>query len=308
MKAPLLITGLHRSGTTWAGRMLCLSGEAGYIHEPFNPTRRPSWTGGRIPYWFQYVCSDNEDEFAPILEDVLGFGYPLAANLRDPRTYKRLGTLVREYPHAVESRFRHLRPLLKDPMALFSAPWLAQRFDARVVVMIRHPAAFAGSIKRLNWQFKFKSWLAQDLLLRDWLHPYRQRMYEYSTQDVDIIDQAILMYEVMLSVIGRYRDTHPTWTFVRHEDLAESPVDGFRDLHDRLGLTWSAEVERGVARYSNPSNSPEPAPWRHGTVKRNSREATSTWRHRLTEGEIDRIRTGVSNAAAGFYGDSDWPT
>jgi len=305
MSDPLLVTGLHRSGTTWAGRMLCLSGEAGYIHEPFNPTRRPSWSGGRIPFWFQYICAENESEFEPILEDVFGFRYPLLANLRDPRTYKRVVILAREYPGAYMSRLRHLRPLIKDPMALFSAEWLAHRFGARVVVMIRHPAAFAGSIKRLNWQFKFRSWLAQDLLLRDWLHPYEERMREYSTHDVDIIDQAILMYQIMLSVIDRYRDAHPSWMFVRHEDLAEAPVDGFRDLYERLGLTWSAEVERSMARYSGSSNTTEPAAWRHGSVKRNSRGAAATWRQRLTVDEIHRIKEGVSGAAC-FYGDADW--
>ncbi len=308
MSDPLLVTGLHRSGTTWAGRMLCLSGEAGYIHEPFNPARRPSWSGGRIPLWFQYVCTENQLEFEPIVQDVLEFRYPLLANLRDPRTYKRLSTLAREYPGAYWSRFRHLRPLLKDPMALFSAEWLADRFDARVVVMIRHPAAFAGSIKRLNWQFKFKSWLAQELLLRDWLHPYEERMRDYSTHEVDIIDQAILMYQIMLSVIERYRHTHPSWAFVRHEDLALSPVDGFRDLYASLGLNWSAEVERSVARYSGSSNPTEPATWRHGSVKRNSRGAASTWRQRLTADEIGRIKAGLSGPAAGFYGATDWPT
>ncbi|MBA3350704.1 MAG: sulfotransferase [Actinobacteria bacterium] len=308
MTAPLLVTGLHRSGTTWAGRMLCLSGEAGYIHEPFNPTRRPSWSGGRIPLWFQYICAENEAQFEPILNDVLEFRYPLFANLRDPRTLKRLGTLVREYPSAYMSRFRNLRPLLKDPMALFSAEWLADHYGTRVVVMIRHPAAFAGSIKRLNWQFKFKSWLAQDLLLRDWLHPYEEKMREYSTRDVDIIDQAILMYQVMLSVIDRYREAHPTWTFVRHEDLAGSPVDGFRDLYARLGLTWSSQVELGVARYSDSSNPTDPAAWRHGSVRRNSRGAASTWRGRLTVDEIDRLDAGLSSAAEGFYGPADWAT
>ena len=306
MNEPLLVTGLHRSGTTWAGRMLCLSGEAGYIHEPFNPARRPSWSGGRIPLWFQYICPENEREFQPVLEDVLGFRYPLRANLRDPRTYKRIGTLAHEYPGSYVSRIRHLRPLLKDPMALFSAEWLAQRFDARVVVMIRHPAAFAGSIKRLNWQFKFKSWLAQDLLLRDWLHPFEERMRTYATHDVDIIAQAILMYQVMLSVIDRYRDSHPSWRFVRHEDLAGSPVDGFRALYEELGLSWSAEVERGVARYSGASNPTEPATWRHGSVKRNSRGAAATWRQRLTADEIKRLREGLAGPAAGFYGDRDW--
>ena len=36
IEAPILVTGAHRSGTTWVGRMLCASGEAHYVSEPFN--------------------------------------------------------------------------------------------------------------------------------------------------------------------------------------------------------------------------------------------------------------------------------
>jgi len=39
---PILVTGSHRSGTTWAGRVLAFSPTPlGYIWEPFNPRHRP---------------------------------------------------------------------------------------------------------------------------------------------------------------------------------------------------------------------------------------------------------------------------
>jgi LPS sulfotransferase NodH len=38
---PILVTGAHRSGTTWVGKILCASGEAAYISEPLNLWHRP---------------------------------------------------------------------------------------------------------------------------------------------------------------------------------------------------------------------------------------------------------------------------
>ena len=49
---------------------------------------------------------------------------------------------------------------------------MAERFDLAVVAMIRNPAAFASSIKRLAWGFDFRNWLDQELLMRDLLHPF----------------------------------------------------------------------------------------------------------------------------------------
>jgi LPS sulfotransferase NodH len=34
---PILVTGAHRSGTTWVGKMLALAAGTGYAHEPSSP-------------------------------------------------------------------------------------------------------------------------------------------------------------------------------------------------------------------------------------------------------------------------------
>ena len=303
---PILVTGSHRSGTTWTGRMLCLSGQAGYVHEPFNPDRRPGWTGGAIPYWFLYVSRENEEHYRPIVERVLNFHYPVRRNLADVRSVKGAGLFALDLSRSVRYRLRRPRPLLKDPIALFSAEWLAHSFDVEVVVMIRHPAAFAASVKRLGWRFKFRGWLAQDALLRDWLHPFEAQMRRCAAEDVDIIEQAIVMWSAMHHVIKELRDRHHSWSFIRHEDLAAAPLDGFQDLYRRLQLQWSERVRSKIIRHSNTRNPAELKGWRHVSVKRNSSAVTRSWARHLTNDEICRIRAGVEPLASAFYSDQDW--
>jgi hypothetical protein len=307
VRTPILVTGSHRSGTTWVGRMLCASGEAGYIHEPLNPNRVPSWTGGRVPLWFLYLCADNSDEYEPLLRDVLAFRYPLRHNLTRLRDPLRAALLVREWTGSMTARARRLRPLMKDPIALFSAEWLALTFGMRVVVMIRHPLGFVGSIKRLNWQFKFRGWLAQPALLRDWLHPFEDDMRRCAAEDVDVVEQGILMWNAMHHVIAAYRGRHPGWAFVRHEDLAAGPVESFRSLYGRMGLRWGPGTARAVGAGSSPGNPAETPPWRRWTVRRDSAAATETWRQRLDPDEVRRIRTGVARIAPCFYPEERWP-
>ncbi|HET7483187.1 MAG TPA: sulfotransferase family protein, partial [Actinomycetota bacterium] len=66
---PIVVTGSHRSGTTWVGRIMALSRGTGYIHEPLNPSRRPGWGAGRVPYWYLYVCSENAARWRPVFDD-----------------------------------------------------------------------------------------------------------------------------------------------------------------------------------------------------------------------------------------------
>ena len=58
---PILVTGAHRSGTTWAGKMLCAGNEAFYVFEPFDVAKDaglegPRWMPRDLPYMFYHCC------------------------------------------------------------------------------------------------------------------------------------------------------------------------------------------------------------------------------------------------------------
>jgi hypothetical protein len=304
--APILVTGSHRSGTTWAGKVLARTPGLAYIHEPFNPQRAPGWMGRRLPYWYLYVSEENEASYVPLVEDVLRFRYPIRRDFTRLRTPRQGGQAGLEWARSVLARARRARPLLKDPIALFSSEWLARRFDMRVVVMVRHPAAFAGSLKRLGWTFDFRNWAHQELLMRDLLAPFAERIHDYALSRRDVVDQAILMWNGMHHVIAGYRDRHPDWIFVKYEDLATRPAEGFRELTGQLGLPWEGRVEAAARGWSSERNRAEVPRWLHRTVRRDSRAAARTWLTRLTEEERVRIREGTAEVAAAFYGEADW--
>jgi hypothetical protein len=303
--APILVTGSHRSGTTWTGRMLALAPGMGYVHEPFNHQRWPGWSRRIPPHWYLYVCRENEVEYLPVIRDVLAFRYPIL-NIASSPDLRHVSQMAVEWPLSISYRLRGARPLIKDPIALLSSQWLSERFGMGVVVMVRHPAAFAGSVKRLGWRFDFENWRDQPLLLRDLIGPYEEPIRQFAAREHDIIDQAILMWNVLHHVIREFRDRHADWIFVRHEDLSEEPLKGFRDLFDRLDLEWDRTVEEAVVRFSTDGGRREVPTYLHRTVKRDSRAARWTWTNRLTKEEQARVRDGTGEVAQAFYSDSDW--
>ena len=305
MSSPILVTGSHRSGTTWVGRTLALSPNVGYVHEPFNVQRWPGWMREELPHWYLHVTEENEARYEKLVEDVLRFRYPIR-NLVSTTDLRHLGQMAAEFPLSLLYRVRRMRPLLKDPIALMSAEWLADRFGAEVVVLIRHPAAFAGSLKRLEWGFQFRNWAEQPLFLRNLAAPYEDEIRRFAEREHDIIDQAVLMWNVIHDVIRTYRSRRPDWTFLRHEGLSEEPLKGFRDLYDRLGLSWDGIVEDAVIRSSTDTSRKEVPTYLHRTVRRDSRAARWTWAQRLTSEERDRVREGTAEVAAAFYGPEDW--
>ena len=54
-RSPILVTGTHRSGSTWVGNVLGLAPGTGYVHEPFHCRCQPGICRAHFPHWFQYV-------------------------------------------------------------------------------------------------------------------------------------------------------------------------------------------------------------------------------------------------------------
>jgi hypothetical protein len=147
---PILVTGSHRSGTTWVGRMLAKAPDVCYIHEPFNVSDPPGpgVCNVRFDHWFTHVHAGNEDRYYPALRKTIESKYSLASALRTVQSLGDLRHVMHEYRHFDKHRRRGSRSSLKDPLALLSAEWLAERFGAVVLIVIRHPAAFVSSIQR----------------------------------------------------------------------------------------------------------------------------------------------------------------
>jgi hypothetical protein len=306
----VLVTGSHRAGTTWVGRLLVASGELGYIDEPFNVVKEFPWVVPPFPHQFLHVHDANAAVHGPALRRAAEFRFPLAAQMRPWPGIERSRRLAKKWALGRRARLQHRRPLFKDPIALFSAPWLAAELGLRPLLLVRHPAAFAGSLKRLGWTFDFRNWSEQPSLLDDLLAPYADDIRRFAVDPPDVIEQAILQWNAMYAVVGRFATEHPDWLVRRYEDLARNPLAQFRTLYAELGLTFDAAAERTVRELSE-GDAQAGAAQRADTqrameLKRNAAEATTTWTRRLTADEIDRVRAGTAAVASRWYGDDAW--
>ncbi|MBV6403008.1 MAG: hypothetical protein CNIPEHKO_03330 [Anaerolineales bacterium] len=300
---PILVTGAHRSGTTWVGKMLAGS-QAAYISEPLNVLHRPGVLRAKAKHWYQYICDDNEAEYLAPFEELLDYRYHTWSEIKSLRSLKDFLRMGRDFKIFYDALEHGQRALLKDPFAVFSMPWFAKRFDFKIVVTVRHPAAFASSLKRLGWNFDFNDLLDQPLLMRDHLESYRGQMQAINADDV--IGQASLLWTMIYRAVHTQGQLNRHLIIVCHEDLSRDPVNGFRDLYAALGLDFTSHAEEKIRTSSSSDNPTELSRRKTHSVKMDSRASVDTWRSKLTADEITRIREITEDSARLFYPDINW--
>jgi len=60
MEKPILVTGGHRSGSTWVGKVISTSPNIFYFHEPLHKSKIPILFKGTDPVWFPFINKENE--------------------------------------------------------------------------------------------------------------------------------------------------------------------------------------------------------------------------------------------------------
>jgi len=301
---PIIITGSHRSGTTWAGKMISAAPNVGYIHEPFNIGIKIGINPEPFHYWFQYISDENTNNYRQLIDDILKFKYPTSKNIAKVKTFSDFKRLLKESARFFIYRITKQRPLIKDPIAFFSTEWLYKNFYCDVIVLIRHPAAFCSSLKIKDWDFDFSNFINQPLLIEKYLDPFEKEIKDFHINKKDIIDQGILLWNCIHYTMLQYINNYPEWLFIKHEDLSLNPLEQFKTIFKNLDLEFTNEAESKILISTNQNN---PIELTEGNeLLRNSRENVSNWKNRLTKEEIDRIKKGTSKISSFFYTENDW--
>jgi hypothetical protein len=302
---PLLITGSPRSGTTWAGKILSLSPSLRYIAEPFNPLISKEYYNLSIPYWFLNINTENEHLYLNQLKNILRISPHLSDLSNNIKTAKTLRSKAGELKYYLRYMSGLERPLIKDPIALMSAEWLAGRFNMDVLVLIRHPAAFVNSAKRVNWSFNLAHILAQPALMHR-LKPFQEEMTSSVGSDKFSLNNSILFWNIVHHLIRQYQDQNPTWIFIRHEDISKEPIIEFKKIFNRLDINFDSGIEKKIIAFSGNKNRSEISGTEVHIMKRNSLANIKSWKNKLSSIELEKIYSETYTYSKHFYSEEDW--
>jgi hypothetical protein len=283
-----------------------LSPGIGYIHEPFNFfIERKGICNAKFDKFFTYITEENEGIYLRDLSRTISYNYNLIAQAKLVKSVKDVRYLLSEYFYFLKYNFLGSRALVKDPFALFSSEWLAQKFNMDVIILIRHPMAFIHSLIKLNWSFPFFHFSDQPLLIRDYLYPFETEINDYAKKEKPLLKQAILLWKIIYYMVYKLRQKQQQWLCIRHEDLANNPEAVFFDIFSYLKIDYTEYLQNSIREYCciREKTSSDENPY---LIKRDSRSIIGSWKSIYSESEISKVRSQVEEVSQYFYTDLDW--
>jgi hypothetical protein len=172
-----------------------------------------------------------------------------------------------------------------------------------VLCLVRHPAAFVASLKRVNWRFDFSQLLDQSALMEEWLHPWANQMARPANS---IVQEGALLWICIYYVLSGYLRHHPEWLCWRLEDISAEPDPAFETIYHGLDLPYTSRVRSQVISFSAVSNPAQAPLGQPHHIKRDSQAAQIQWRSDLSPKEVAQIRRVVESVASRYYSDADW--
>lgn len=274
----VLVAGAARCGSTWAANVLGHATDTRIVYEPDGhnsdvlgavaATRLgeyPVLEEGELSYWYRLIWD---------LAFAGGWPWDKVELARAAgRRLVHIPPVMRDYlvaglaegTRAVRRRPRNV--VVKSVNSMFSLDWIAKRYSPTVVILRRNPLNIVSS------------WLVLGMWTDHAIgnHPQVQERYVSSlglhspNGTSSPVRIAAWNVGLLTRALKEAAERHPSWIVASHDDLCVDPIQKFRALTARIGLEWSADMERYLIELEDPKFTVH-----HGTVKVHPNAVTAT--------------------------------
>jgi len=298
----ILVTGVPRSGTTVIGRMIAFSRDVNYVWEPFNLKYRKG-----VPDYYPYIGNETRkkkrDLYDSLITDTIhmrNLKPIIEINPQDSiikRVGKKLGInrttfLWYKWPQIKNKLHNHRVLLCKDPIGIFLSGHLVKKYDFKIIVAMRHPAAIASSRRKLGWRFDFDWWRNQSDL---YVGHFKELDDTLKNYDMDFITETSFHWLTCYSYIKRIKEFYPgSVMVVRHEDLCQNPVGELEKVFGSLGLRFDDKIISKITGLTTGDRLAK-------LEKRDAKKLIYKWKHEINEIELDRIKEITKSISSSYY-------
>ncbi|MEM7462877.1 MAG: sulfotransferase [Pseudomonadota bacterium] len=230
---PVFVTGNGRSGTSWIGEMLGFAPNVLYYREPCHPRRNGMSLDSSEQVWSKIVPENGQDIF---------FERTLSRAFRG-HFWRGCGFSLTDYPNRAT---KSPRIVVKEVASFASTEWVYKTWFPEVLVIMRHPGAYAESVKKLHQgpsEVARLELLAANPVL---MSKYKDMILNALSHVNSAVDASIVAWAIRTRVYLDAKAHHPDWHLVHYENIALAPVEQMKKIYSALNLGWDEDVEARI--------------------------------------------------------------
>tara|TARA_A100000164_G_scaffold319283_1_gene300815 strand:- start:174 stop:1121 length:948 start_codon:yes stop_codon:yes gene_type:complete len=294
-----IVSGAHRSGTTWIGKTISKGTNSSYVWEPFNvnvpASQRISYGESflKIKNWYHLLNGSNDE----ICNDLKNVFYKRKICLK--KIISLLPVSFKENKKATLKWFLHNLKLsvdlkkkesaiIKDPIMLLSTKEICEALSCKCILITKDPRSFYNSLKKTSWAFDFKNILYPCLKLT--------HLNEFSNEVEEKINSGGLLDPTSIGLLWNilhkhiyYLSNFKQYKVVRYEDICKDPISQINEL--AVFATNKKLSKKTVKRLSiEQKNKVDNSYSFHMIRHENSKMISELWKSQLKEEEIYEIK------------------
>jgi len=301
------ITGAHRSGTTWLGRVIGQAPRTFYSHEALANATRPGYFAVETPVSYPIIPLLGEERYAEAYTRLSEMQFNLSAGvklaLKRPKPFQSALRLPYYWLSLAAQRRRSEKIVAKDPFMMLSTGWLRANFGGRVAISVRHPASTISSWRKLGWPIPIEAMFKQPGFGENIYGDYADQLRELDPQDYTYAGS--LFWRFLYETALEQSEGDENIRFIRYEDLCADPIPQFRELFEFFELEFTQDIQQYIK-----ATSTGPAEFDYASnihsVRRDSAEMASVFSSRMTPEELDQIAQNCAPIAQQFYPEQHW--
>lgn len=225
---------MHRSGTTFVGKILEKSKIYKSIHEPLNF----KYGVAGNPFWYsdiRFLNKKAKEKYKKVL-----FEY---SQLKFNWSYKTSKIVSRGQLDDLSFLYNFKKEvIIKDPFILPSIKVvLAQNPKFKSIIMVRHPLRVLQSIERMNWNFDFRKYES--------IHNLKNI---YPNKPIDNKTSTLLLWNHLYKGLLELEKEFKNQCFIcKHEDLCNNPENIFDQIYNFLEMKFDKKNRDYVELLTN---------------------------------------------------------
>ncbi len=245
MKKLIIVSGIHRSGTSWIGKTLSSSKYNSYINEPFNPSNYINNSGTVQKFYWPLV--DEQKNILKSINNIIDGKYPLKKNIIRSSSFKDYLKSIYFFLNQKKNNILLNKEnyIIKDPFLLFLIGDIIRFFqdthEVHINLTFRDPESFVASCKKKSWDFNFDNFLLQDSVFKKFEKKTTNKMIELNSNQYSLIDRLTFLWGIIndeIYKISTYKNVH----ICNHSEFSFKPHKKFEKLFNKNNLVFGKEV------------------------------------------------------------------